>query len=181
MFPLLSPLLAVLLLAALNPQPAVSLRLLTSRSVALPLGVWLAVGGGGGAALSALVTALALRQGGRRPEGPLSEDRLASEPWSAPWAPEVPASEPVGSRRSPSVPEAWPSAGPQRAPGEPAPTVSVPFRVIRRPATAQASAEERHAVPAEGRARGPVPAEPPMAAADARDDWSLPLADDEDW
>ncbi len=170
----------MLLLAALNPQPAVSLRLLTSRSVALPLGVWLAVGGGGGAALSALATALALRQGGRRPDGSPPEDRQASEPWSAPWAPEAPASEPAGSRRSPSVPEAWPSAGPQRAPGEPAPTLSVPFRVIRRPATAQAPAEEHHAVPTEGRARGPFHAEPPMAVADAPDDWSLPVAD-EDW
>jgi len=54
----------VLLLAALNPRPSVSLRLLTSRSPALPLGVWLAAGGGAGALLSGLATVLALLDAG---------------------------------------------------------------------------------------------------------------------
>jgi hypothetical protein len=135
LLPLLAPLLALLLLAAFNPRPRLSLRLLTLNSPSLPLGVWLAAGGVAGAALSALATALALQQGGQaaRPREPGAGPRERQEPWSVPgwggWGAE---------RRSAPAPEAMAdvaaSAGPPRAPGEPPPTVSVPFRVIRRPA-----------------------------------------------
>jgi hypothetical protein len=82
-----------------------------------------------------LATALALQQGGQaaRPREPGAGPRERQEPWSVPgwggWGAE---------RRSAPAPEAMAdvaaSAGPPRAPGEPPPTVSVPFRVIRRPA-----------------------------------------------
>ncbi len=134
----MAPLLAVLLLAALNPRPPVSLRLLTSRSPALPLGVWLAAGGAGGALLSGLATALALREGRRQPRGRYSPAaREEREPWFSPtW--------PVGRAQAAEEPEGpdgpgierdrWPQTpGPERGPGEPPPTVSVPFRVLRRP------------------------------------------------
>ena len=42
LLPLLSPLLAVLLVSAINPRPGVSVRLLTWSSPAWPLGGWLA-------------------------------------------------------------------------------------------------------------------------------------------
>jgi uncharacterized integral membrane protein len=126
LLPLLTPLLVALLVAALNPRPSVSLRLLTWRSPSLPLGAWIAAAAAGGAGLSASAAALALREsspGLRRRVGRRVGRREATgqfeqpEPWAAPrqeW------------------PEKAPTAAPSRAPGEPAPTVSVPFRVIRR-------------------------------------------------
>ncbi|MEA5412824.1 hypothetical protein VB737_13710, partial [Synechococcus sp. BA-120 BA3] len=63
LLPLLSPLLVTLLVAALNPSPSLALRLLTWQTPSLPIGLWMAVAAGGGAALSAGATALALRQG----------------------------------------------------------------------------------------------------------------------
>jgi hypothetical protein len=68
LLPLLAPLLALLILAALNPRPATSLRLLTWRSPSLSLGLWIALAGAGGAALSAGATGLALRQGLSKPQ-----------------------------------------------------------------------------------------------------------------
>ncbi len=115
--PLLAPLLAVLLIGAINPQPAIRLRLLVWSSPALPLGVWLMLAGGGGGLLSALASSLALRGVGpglqrqvRRP-APGGGWREAEEPLPPPPAP---------------------AAGPSRAAGEPSPTVEVPYRVIRR-------------------------------------------------
>jgi len=173
LLPLLAPLLALLLLAAFNPQPRLSLRLLTLRSPALPLGVWLAAGGAAGAALSALATALALQQGRQaaRLREPGARPRERQEPWSVPgwggWSAE---------RRSAPAPDATAdvavSAGPPRAPGEPPPTVSVPFRVIRRPArppgATQATAAQASAPKAATSA----------AVAGGGDDWD---SDEEDW
>jgi hypothetical protein len=134
LLPLLSPLLVTLLVAALNPSPSIRLRLLTWQSPALPIGLWMAMAAGGGAALSGGATALALRQGGSRP---LRRTVRRSEPWEdAGWSP--PRSgrgEPQRPFASPPEPSGGPpaAAGPSRGAGEPAPTVSVPFRVLRRP------------------------------------------------
>ena len=168
LLPLLSPLLAVLLVAAINPRPAVSVRLLTWSSPAWPLGAWLAAAAGLGAAMSAGGAALALqgqnvapparRQVRRRSAGWGDEPRGGSDAdqgntWNeAPTAAAQPAA-------------AW--AGPARGAGEPAPTVSVPFRVIRK-----GSATPRNA------AAAATPAAAPAATADASD-WNTPLS--EDW
>lgn len=115
LIPLLAPLLAVLLAGAINPRPAISLRLLVWSSPALPLGVWLMLAAGGGGLLSAMGTGLALRSGG---PGLQRQVRRAA---------------PAGGWREPE--EAMPppaTAGPSRAAGEPSPTVEVPYRVIRR-------------------------------------------------
>jgi uncharacterized integral membrane protein len=61
LLPLLLPLLAVLLLGAINPRPATSLRLLIWTSPTLPIGLWITAAAAGGAALSAGATALALK------------------------------------------------------------------------------------------------------------------------
>lgn len=182
LLPLLAPLLAVLLLAALNPRPTLSLRLLTSRSPALPLGVWLAAGGSAGALLSGLATALALREGGRRQR---LEPDLSRQPPGEPWfRPTWPTGgsgaepEPEPSRRPAAEAGDWLQAGPQRAPGEPPPTVSVPFRVLKRPrrgsgaSTAAAVAAPSSAAPA--RSAPGVTAEQTTV-----DDWDIP--DEEDW
>lgn len=141
--PLLSPLLAVLLLGAVNPRPWVALRLLTWVSPAWPLGAWIAGAAAAGAGLSAAATALAL-QGG---SSPLLERRQVrrrgSAPWSPPWDDNASGDSPEreAPRREAPVRESgratgagW--AGPTRGAAEPPPTVSVPFRVIRKGSSA---------------------------------------------
>ncbi|MGB7564596.1 MAG: hypothetical protein WBM08_07560, partial [Prochlorococcaceae cyanobacterium] len=63
LIPLLAPLLAVLLVGALNPRPVLRLRLLVWSAPALPIGIWMALAAGSGALLSGGATALALRSG----------------------------------------------------------------------------------------------------------------------
>ena len=140
LLPLLAPLLAVLLVGAINPRPWVGLRLLIWRSPEWTIGSWIALAAGGGAALSATATALALQAGGasnqRQLRRPIPDGRsrrvwprgrgenLADGPTEA-WG--------DGPGEGPGAP--WPgqaSAGPSRHPAEPPPTLSVPFRVIRR-------------------------------------------------
>ncbi len=184
LLPLLSPLLALLVIGALNPRPGVTLRLLTWSSPPLPLGAWIALAGAGGAALSAGATALALGEGRaplgrqvRRRVGPQSREPWEEEPleedepwrgqrWREPQA-EAPA------------PPAWLDAGRSRAPGEPLPTVAVPFRVIRRggggaPLEAEPVRPSRRAWSMEREAPGaPIPE--PVAAGD---DWGAAASDD---
>ncbi|MDM7938176.1 MAG: hypothetical protein QUV06_12055 [Cyanobium sp. CZS 48M] len=117
LLPLLAPLLAVLLVAALNPSPSSRLRLLIWTSPALPIGVWMALAASGGAALSAGLTALALQQPGKRHQ---------PEPWDE--QPEARARPGRQERQNP--PAAY--AGPERGPQDPPPTLSVPFRILRK-------------------------------------------------
>ncbi len=169
LLPLLSPLLVTLLVAALNPRPTLPLRLLTWQTPALPIGLWMAIAAGGGAALSASATALALRQGERPPLRRTVRRRQEQEPWTAPWGG---STEARSTPRPPSASDASAAAapgGPSRAPGEPAPTVSVPYRVLHRP---------------EGGAPRPFRPEPaagsrPAAVATVDDDWGD--GDGEEW
>lgn len=130
LLPLLSPLLALLLLGAMNPRPWLALRLLTWISPAMPLGIWISGAAAAGAALSAAGTSLALRQADpshraqRRIRWPRGEDARWDKP-SEPPPPDAPAS-------------VW--AGPSRRAGDPPPTVSVPFRVVRKGRTAARTA-----------------------------------------
>lgn len=130
LLPLLAPLLAVLLVGALNPRPRLALRLLTWTTPALPIGAWIALAAGGGAGLSAAGAALALRTA---PEALRRQVRRAApdplEDWRAP-------------RDQGQAPPPRPVAGPQRPPGDPAPTVAVPFRVIRKGSTTAAPSPE---------------------------------------
>jgi uncharacterized integral membrane protein len=173
LLPLLAPLLAVLLVGAVNPRPAVNLRLLIWSSPALPLGVWMMLTAGGGALLSALGTGLALRAPGpglqrqvRRQAG----SGRAPEPWEA-------AAPPSGAAPPPF--NAAVGAGPSRAAGEPSPTVEVPYRVIRkgRPGPARQNREPVSAATA----AAPTVAAPTTAAATVgggADGWDQPLSDD---
>ena len=68
-------------------------------------------------------------------------------------------------------------AGPQRAPGEPAPTVAVPYRVLHRPSASPAPAETGAAVRPEQATATRREAQPePVAVAD---DWAQREA--EEW
>jgi len=200
LLPLLSPLLVALLLAALNPRPTLSMRLLIWRSPELPIGLWLGAGAGGGALLSASATALALRQGrgnqrrrGREEPRDTTAD-TRSEPWSESWqeradgparagwfnrpaqarspGPASAPTDPDASSRSSTL-----RTGPERAPGEPAPTVSVPFRVLHRPNARPAATEPANHAHVVTTAPSVAQAEGDMVAVD--DDWAL--GDSDDW
>lgn len=142
LLPLLAPLLAVLLVGAVNPRPAVRLQVLVWRTPALPIGVWMLLAGAGGGLLSAGATTLALRG---TPPALRRQVRRPLEPsWQAPasgrpagWvATEQTVAEQAATAGAPGPAEpAAASAGPSRAPGEPPPTVAVPYRVIRRSAS----------------------------------------------
>ena len=158
LLPLLTPLLAVLLVGALNPRPGASLQLLIWRSPAWPVGTWMAAAAAAGAGLSAACTALAL-QGSA---GPAPSRHVRRSGGSASRQEEW--TEPSGrsNQREPeaSAPANWGGwAGPSRAPTDPPPTVSVPFRVIRKATTVA----------------------PPAAASDGSnvsDGWDTPSSDD---
>lgn len=166
--PLLSPLLAVLLVAAVNPRPGVSVRLLTWSSPTWPLGGWLAAAAGLGAAMSAGGTALAL-QGQGAAVAPRRQVRRRSDEQDDGW--EEPRSESSRSNgaaaESTQRPFAW--AGPARSAGEPAPTVSVPFRVIRKGSSPAVSTTP---------ATSPVPPQA-SASTDDNSDWNTAVS--EDW
>ena len=137
LLPLLSPLLAVLLIAAVNPRPWVALRLLTWTSPAWPLGGWLASGVAVGAGISAAGAALALQT---QPTAlrPRRQVRRGADGGREPaWGGQRSDPEPPPSRSAPEGPQrrSAPWAGPSRSASDPPPTVSVPFRVIRRAST----------------------------------------------
>ncbi|MCT0249691.1 hypothetical protein [Synechococcus sp. CS-205] len=161
LLPLLAPLLAVLLVAAFNPTPPSRLRLLIWTSPALPIGAWMALAASGGAALSAGLTALALQQSGdqplrRRSVQPLgARDRRESEPWE-----EMPEPEARRQRHQPPTD----SAGPERGPQDPPPTLSVPFRILRTGS-------------GDGPAGPTTPAATPSTSPDA-EGWEVPASDD---
>lgn len=183
--PVLSPVLAVLLVAALNPEPRVSFRVLLWQTPQAPLALWLAGTALGGAALSGGAAALALRQGAARP----GRRRLSSRAWDQdPWsqggeegwqtvdaAPGVSPRQEAPSPRAPWVErraagrrDPGVSVAPPRAPGDPVPTLVVPFRVLRRPGS-----------PAVEDSAPAASAWAPAAAAKARD--SVPVAATDDW
>ena len=156
LLPLLAPLVLVLLVGALNPRPNLTLRLLIWSTPALPIGAWIALAAGGGAGLSAAAAALALQT------GPVSLRRqVRREP-----------RDPVDSWQEPPQAAASPpprqAAGPQRPPGDPAPTVAVPFRVIRKGGSA--------AVPEPATASTTATVTPQTTA--VGDGWDSPAGDD---
>ncbi len=171
--PLLVPLLAVLLVGALNPQPAVRLRLLTWTSPPLPIGLWIALAGAGGAAVSAGATTLALGAGGaplRRQVWRRGSTEVA-EPWEEGRREEA-EPERVRAQARERPPADWAAVGGSRAPGEPAPIVSVPYRVVRR---AAATAPVEASAPASGgRSRTEAVPEPVPVG----DDWGATASDD---
>ncbi|MFM8259126.1 MAG: hypothetical protein ACKN83_04795 [Vulcanococcus sp.] len=184
LLPLLSPLLAVLLVGALNPRPWVALRLLTWTSPAWPLGAWIGGAAAAGAALSATAAGLALQTGTavlgeRRQVRRRPADDDGSEAWSGtdpgPRSPRWGAAPSSASDTPGSTTNPWSHwAGPTRAAAEPPPTVSVPFRVIRkgRGTASTATVADSPATTPQAGAIG-------MAVASAvGDGWDTPTGDD---
>ena len=141
LLPLLLPLGAALVVGLLNLSTPARLRLLLWTSPSLSLGSWLILGAGSGALVGSAASLLALGAAGAGPQAPAQAK--AANPFS-------------------SIP--WPARDPQ----EPAPTVSVPFRVVQRPQPAAAAST----------AATPAPA-PASAPASAGGDWDE--TPNEDW
>ena len=121
LIPCLAPLLAVLALSATNVGDKTRLRLLVWTTPPLPVGAWTALAGAGGAAGAALAAFLVLPA-----ERPLSRKRHSPVQHEFDQT-GYPSDEPT--TRSPAQP------GPERDVREPAPTVSVAYRVIQRPSS----------------------------------------------
>lgn len=188
LLPLLSPLLAAAVLGALNPTPRLSLRLLTWSSPALPLGAWIAAASVGGAVLSGAGASLALRPPAAALRRRVRLERAAPG-WEASWpqeggqrrhspsrgrhanggGPDPAQGYAPGSRASEAT-----AAAPTPAPGEPLPTMTVPFRVIRRGDGARVDAAPAEVAGPWSRSPGAKPQAPAQ-----RDDWNSPA--DEDW
>jgi len=158
LIPCLSPLLVTLLVAGLNLGKGGNLRILTWQLPTLPIGAWMAIAAtagaalGSGGALAASPQAPSLQREVRRP---LDWPPEHSEPMEPP---------PSSSADAASV--LWP----ERDVRDPAPTVSVPFRVIRR----GSSQAETTPVTAKETSTGSV-----AATMNDSDDWNQPVG--EDW
>jgi uncharacterized integral membrane protein len=164
LLPLLSPLLVVLLVAAINPKPWVKVRLLTWSSASLPVGGWMAAAATIGAVLSGAGTALALQEqgSGLLPRRQVRRSRGSEPPMGSDGSTAAPHQN-EGWGEEQARPSAW--AGPARRAGEPAPTVSVPFRVIRKGSATQPAQSAKT-----------TPAEP--ASTTSADDWGTSQSDD---
>ena len=169
LIPCLSPVVLMLLIASLNLGQASSLRVLTWRLPTLPIGAWIAVATVLGSGVSA-VTGLAmvtsrpvLRREVRRPAtGPDVQEQLPREQQH---------------QARPAQPTPWP----ERDVRDPAPTVSVPFRVVHQ-------GSQANATPTQSKGTNPIQPKEQQAnpsAADAgggawteADDWNQQIGDD---
>ncbi len=126
LIPCLAPLLAVLALSATNVGEKTRLRLLVWTTPPLPAGAWTALAGVGGAAGAAVAAFLVLPA-----ERPLSRKRHSAV------QPEVDKRGYAANESTTyeSTTRSTTKPGPERDIREPAPTVSVAYRVIQRPST----------------------------------------------
>jgi len=174
LLPLLLPLGAALVVGLLNLSTPARLRLLLWTSPSLSLGSWLILGAGSGALVGSAASLLAVGAAGaaarRQPADWASEPQARSRPqWDAPGGGQPEAQAPTqapaqAKAANPFSSIPWPARDPQ----EPAPTVSVPFRVVQRPQPAAAAST----------AATPAPA-PASAPASAGGDWDE--TPNEDW
>ena len=169
LIPCLSPVVVMLFIATLNLGQASSLRVLTWRLPSLPIGAWIAVAtvfGSGVSAASGLAMVTSrpvLRREVRRPAtGPHVEETSPRE-------------QPHQAR--PAQPTPWP----ERDVRDPAPTVSVPYRVVHRGEQAnatQTSAQESRPMQTREQKSKASTAESVASAGPDPDDWNQQIGDD---
>lgn len=130
LLPCIAPLLLVLVVACLNLNKPVSLRVLTWRSSTLPLGVWFALGGTAGAGITfaaglslSMQTLPLRRQVHRQFDDPHVDPDYPFEEYQQQQTHSQ-------SRTSDHVAGQY-QQGPERDIRDPFPTISVPFRVIK--------------------------------------------------
>ena len=121
LIPCLAPLLALLALSAINVGDKTRIRLLVWTTPPLPVGAWTALAGVGGAAGAAVAAFLVSPV-----QRPLSRQRRS---------PVQPEFDERGYAASEPTPRSSANPGPERDVREPAPTVSVAYRVVQRPST----------------------------------------------
>ena len=122
LIPCLAPLLAILAMSATNIGDKTQIRLLIWTTPPLPLGAWTAlasVGGAGGSAVAAFLVLPAQRPLSRKRRSPVQSEF-----------------DETGYAANDSTPRSTANPGPERDVREPAPTVSVAYRVIQRPSSA---------------------------------------------
>ncbi|MCB4427767.1 hypothetical protein FZX09_02920 [Synechococcus sp. MU1643] len=122
LIPCLAPLLALLVLSATSAGDKTRIRLLVWTTPPLPLGAWTAMAGVGGAAGAAVAAFLVSPL-----ERPLIRQRRS------PVQPELDERDYAANA---STPRSSANHGPERDVRDPAPTVSVAYRVIQRPSSA---------------------------------------------
>ena len=118
LLPCLLPVVAVLVVSAMNRSGTTQLQVLIWRSPPLPLGAWTAIAAATGASLSGMAALLLIP--GRAPLR-----RTLHQPLGRDAAAEPEGFEPREAVAAPVMPE--------RDIRDPAPTVAVPYRVIQRP------------------------------------------------
>ncbi len=116
--PLLLPLAIALVVGLFNLSTPSRLKFLLWSSPTLPLGSWVMLGAGGGAAIGAAFSAASVLPRRRRLEAENQTESKANFKTQF-------QSEPAQQKRAPQS-QAWPEQDPQA----PAPTVSVPFKVV---------------------------------------------------
>ena len=158
LIPCLSPLLLTLLVGGLNLGKSGSLRILTWELPKLPLGVWMAVAATSGAVLGS---------GGVLAAGSATQQTLQREV-RRPYRWQEEASEPD---TQPAATTAATMPWPQRDVREPAPTVSVPFRVIRTGRSSKDSATQPEV-------REKTVSETAQTSTTDLDDWNQPIPTD---
>ena len=169
LIPCLSPVVLMLLIASLNLGQASSLRVLTWRLPSLPIGAWIAVAtvlGSGVSAVAGLAMVTSrpvLRREVRRPAtGPDVQEPLPRE-------------QPHQAR--PAQPTPWP----ERDVRDPAPTVSVPFRVVHRGSQANTTptqSKDTNPIQPKEQQANPSAAEAVGGAGADADDWNQQIGDD---
>lgn len=118
--PLLLPLAVALVVGLFNLSTPSRLKFLLWSSPTLPLGSWVMLAAGGGAAIGAAFSAASVLPRRRRLEAQNQTESKANSKTQF-------QSEPAQQKRAPQS-QAWPEQDPQA----PAPTVSVPFKVVSR-------------------------------------------------
>ncbi len=161
LIPCLSPLLLSILIGCLNLGKGGSLRILTWELPKLPIGVWIAVAATSGAVLGS---------GGVLAAGSSTQQTLQREV-RRPYAWQEDTSEQVTQRAATAAATMpWP----QRDVRDPAPTVSVPFRVIRTGRSSKDDVAESEVKEQAFSQR----AQTPTPSTTVSDDWNQPLSTD---
>ena len=159
LIPCLSPLLLTLLVGSFNLGKSGSLRILTWELPSLPIGVWMSLAATSGALLG---SGGVLAAGLSTTQQPLQREVRRPFTWQE---------EPVEQEAQRAATAASTMPWPERDVRDPAPTVSVPFRVIRTGRSAQdrVSKSDR---------KEKVATQPVQNPATSSDDWDQPISTD---
>ena len=159
LIPCLSPLLLTLLVGGFNLGKSGSLRILTWELPSLPIGVWMSVAATSGALLG---SGGVLAAGWSATQQPMQREVRRRFMWQ-----EEPTEQETQRAATATATMPWP----ERDVRDPAPTVSVPFRVIRTGRSAKNGASRVDL-------KEKVATQPAQTPATSPDDWDQPISTD---